>query len=97
MLERQIKDYLVKRCLELEIYHRKFTSPGCSGVPDWILVNNGKVIFLELKATGKKPSPLQEREINRINNHGGFATCASTKVEIEFLISYLIEKEDDDD
>ena len=91
MLERQVKQYLVKRCKELDIYHRKFTSPGVSGVPDWILVNNGKVVFLELKATGKKPTAAQQREIDRLCSVGAYATYAMSYAEIEFLISYLIE------
>lgn len=39
----------------------KFVSPGESGVPDRIvLLPHGRVIFIELKAPGKKPEPLQE-------------------------------------
>lgn len=39
----------------------KFVSPGVSGVPDRIvLLPGGKVIFVELKAPGKKLSPIQE-------------------------------------
>lgn len=92
MLEREIKDYLVSRCKELDIYHRKFTSPGSVAVPDWILINNGKVLFLELKASGKTPSAAQQREINRIFGAGAYATFASSFEEIEFLLSYLLEE-----
>lgn len=91
MLERDVKNYLVKRCTELDIYHRKFTSPGRAAVLDWVLINNGKVIFLELKAPGKKPTAAQEREISRITAAGGYATWAASFEEIEFLLSYLIE------
>lgn len=39
----------------------KFVSPGVSGVPDRIvLLPGGKVIFVELKAPGKKLRPIQE-------------------------------------
>lgn len=38
----------------------KFTSPNLRGVPDRIVVTAwGKVLFVELKAPGKKPSPAQ--------------------------------------
>lgn len=38
----------------------KFVSPGMSGVPDRIiLLPGGKICFVELKAPGKKPRPLQ--------------------------------------
>lgn len=38
----------------------KFVSPGMSGVPDRIiLLPGGQICFVELKAPGKKPRPLQ--------------------------------------
>ena len=38
----------------------KFVSPGMNGVPDRIvLMPDGKMAFVELKALGKKPRPLQ--------------------------------------
>ena len=39
----------------------KFASPGFDGVPDRIaLLPGGKMAFVEVKAPGKKPRPLQE-------------------------------------
>ena len=38
----------------------KFTSPGFDGVPDRLaLLPDGKMAFVEVKAPGKKPRPLQ--------------------------------------
>ena len=38
----------------------KFVSPGLSGMPDrLILLPDGIIAFVELKAPGKKPRPLQ--------------------------------------
>jgi hypothetical protein len=38
----------------------KFVSPGVSGVPDrLVLMPKGKIAFVETKAPGKKPRPLQ--------------------------------------
>jgi hypothetical protein len=40
----------------------KFTSPGTVGVPDRIvLIPDGRVYFVELKAPGKKPSAKQRK------------------------------------
>lgn len=48
----------------------KFVSPGVSGVPDRIvLLPGGKIIFVELKAPGKKLRPIQElrkKELERL-------------------------------
>ena len=38
----------------------KFTSPGWAGAPDrLVLLPGGKIVFVELKAPGRKPRPLQ--------------------------------------
>ena len=38
----------------------KFTSPGFDGVPDRLaLLPGGRMAFVEVKASGKKPRPLQ--------------------------------------
>lgn len=38
----------------------KFTSPGYAGVPDrMVLMPGGRICFVELKAPGCKPRPLQ--------------------------------------
>ena len=39
----------------------KFTSPGLDGMPDRLaLLPGGRMAFVEVKAPGKKPRPLQE-------------------------------------
>ena len=49
----------------------KFTSPGLDGVPDRIvLLPGGKIAFVELKAPGKKPRPLQEKRKRKIKRLG---------------------------
>lgn len=49
----------------------KFVSPGTAGVPDRIvLLPGGKTGFVELKAPGKKPRPLQERRMSQIRDLG---------------------------
>ena len=49
---------------------RKFTSPANSGSPDDIFIKDGKVLFVEFKATGKKPRPLQVEIIKQMQAHG---------------------------
>jgi len=48
----------------------KFVSPSNSGVPDRIFIKDGRVVFIEFKAPGKKPTKLQERIIGKIRNAG---------------------------
>jgi len=41
----------------------KMTSPGSRGIPDRLFMRKGKVLFLEFKAPGKKPTKLQDKWI----------------------------------
>ena len=50
----------------------KFTSPGFDGMPDRIvLMPGGCMAFVEVKAPGKAPRPLQEAR-HRMLRHLGF-------------------------
>lgn len=49
----------------------KFTSPGTAGVPDRIvLMPEGHIAFVEVKAPGKKPRPLQKVRHNTLRTLG---------------------------
>ena len=76
--EADIEKKIVKFCREHGIYTRKFASPANRGVPDRIFCKNGKVLFLELKRPGNKPTALQERELALLNSHGMTAGWADT-------------------
>lgn len=67
MSEKNIEAYLVRRVKELGGVAYKFVSPGHAGVPDRLVcLPGGLTWFVELKAPGKKPRPLQEVELNRL-------------------------------
>jgi hypothetical protein len=66
MLERDIERALVNRVKSLDGLCDKFSSPGSRSVPDRIVTLPGNVIiFVELKAPGKRPTPLQLRDHQR--------------------------------
>ncbi|HRR77728.1 MAG TPA: VRR-NUC domain-containing protein [Ruminococcus sp.] len=49
----------------------KFTSPGTAGVPDRIvLMPKGRLAFVEVKAPGEKPRPLQRKRIKQLRALG---------------------------
>lgn len=63
MLEKDIEHALCQRVKSLGGLCEKFVSPGRRSVPDRIItLPGGSVIFAEVKAPGKKPTPLQERD-----------------------------------
>lgn len=71
MEESKIEKYLKKEIELLSGKALKFVSPGTSGVPDRIvLLPQGKIIFVELKAPGEKPRPMQEYRIKELKALG---------------------------
>ena len=77
MTEAGIEQRVVKYCKDHKLLTYKFTSPAHRGVPDRIIIGGGKVLFLELKQEGKKPTPLQLWEISRINTHASCDTVVA--------------------
>ena len=58
--EKQIEQSLIKAVRNMGGLAPKFVSPGFDGMPDRIvLLPHGKAAFVEVKAPGKKPRPLQ--------------------------------------
>lgn len=71
MLEKQIEAYLLKRIRGIGGECEKFTSPARRSVPDRIVtMPGGRIIFVELKAPGKRPTELQERDHQRRREMG---------------------------
>ena len=48
----------------------KLVCPGTTGVPDRICLMRGRIVFVELKASGKQPHPIQTHRINQLRNQG---------------------------
>ena len=60
MLEKQIEKKLVDAVKAADGMCLKFVSPGMDGMPDrLVLMPGGCMAFVETKAPGKKPRPLQ--------------------------------------
>lgn len=63
MLEKEIERALCQRVKFLGGLCEKFVSPGKRSVPDRVVtLPGGQIVFIEVKAPGKKPTPLQERD-----------------------------------
>ena len=70
MREKTIEAALVREVKKRGGICPKFTSPGNSGVPDrMVLLPGGRMGFVEVKAPGEKPRPLQvhrHRQLKRL-------------------------------
>ena len=61
MREKQVEQKLVRAVKARGGICPKFVSPGFDGMPDRIvLLPGGRMAFVEVKAPGKAPRPLQE-------------------------------------
>ena len=61
----------------------KFTSPGYDGMPDrLVLLPNGILAFVELKAPGKKLRPLQVRRKAQLEGLGFSVYCIDRPEQI---------------
>lgn len=66
MLERQIEAALCQRVKEFGGMCEKFTSPARRSVPDRLItLPGGRIIFVEVKAPGKKPTKAQALDHER--------------------------------
>lgn len=78
--ENSIEDHLVKEVKKAGGIAYKFISPGRRSVPDrLVLLPDGKVIFVECKAPGEKPTAAQLREHEKIRALGFIVVVLDSK------------------
>ena len=71
----------------------KFTSPGFDGMPDRIIIlPGGKMGFVEVKAPGKKPRPLQETRHNLLRWLGFKVYVIDRLEQIESVLDEIREE-----
>ena len=70
----------------------KFTSPSRRSVPDRMFIYRGRVFFIEFKAPGKKPTPGQEREIERIRKQDVKCFVCDDAAGGKFLIDTMVNE-----
>lgn len=60
MKESTIERFFIEKCKSMGWLPLKLVSPSMAGLPDRIVLQaGGNIFFVELKASGKKPRPLQ--------------------------------------
>ena len=90
MREKEIEKYLVNRAAEMGGRALKFVSPGCTGVPDrLVILPGGKIGFLELKAPGKKLRKEQYHRIRRLWDLGCWADAADSREGVDLFLKSL--------
>ena len=76
MREKTLEALLVQAVKSMGGLAPKFVSPGFDGMPDRIvLLPHDKMAFVEVKANGKKPRPLQVRRKSQLESLGFSVYC----------------------
>ena len=92
MREKEIEAALVKAAKKWNGLALKFVSPGMSGVPDrLVLLPDGKLGFIELKAPGKRMRLLQEKRKRQLEALGFLVFCLDSKEEIEVMLDAIVQ------
>jgi hypothetical protein len=86
--EKIIEQKLVEAVKELGGIALKFVSPGFDGMPDrLILFPGGSIAFVEVKAPGKKPRPLQLARHMLLRDLGIKVYVLDSVAEIKTILS----------
>ena len=88
--EGYVEEYLVEKSEEKGYLCYKWVSPGRRGVPDRILIGNGRVIFVELKSSVGRLSKSQQLMIPRLREHGADVRVIRSRSEVDALMEELM-------
>jgi hypothetical protein len=91
--EKEIEKYLIRRSKELGLLCLKYTNPSLIGFPDRIiLLPSGRLIWVELKSKGKKPSAIQLARFSEMKRKGHEVKIIDSKMGIDSLMNNLEAK-----
>jgi hypothetical protein len=89
MFESKIEKYLVDSCKKRNWLCEKFTSPSGRNKPDRMITLPNKVVFVELKATGKTPNAGQLADHERRRNFNIDVYVIDSLSAVDVLLTQL--------
>ncbi|MEE0482877.1 MAG: VRR-NUC domain-containing protein [Megasphaera elsdenii] len=93
--ERQIEQRLVTETRKRGGMALKFVSPSFAGMPDrLILLPDGKMAFVEVKAPGQKPRPLQVKRHAMLRKLGFKVFVLDAASDIPMMLKKVVEGDD---
>ena len=89
MLEKQLELYFMRVMEMKNCLCWKFVSPGMAGVPDRIVIPPwGRVIFVELKAPGKRLRKLQKVRREQLKAQNVDVWVIDSKEKVDKFVQY---------
>ena len=90
MREKEIEQKLMRKVKKRGGICPKFISPGHDGMPDrLVLMPGGKMAFVELKAPGRKPRPLQIARHEKLRSLGFRVYVIDEEDQIEKVLDEI--------
>lgn len=87
MKEKDVEKYLREQVRAAGGRAYKFVSPGNDGVPDRLVcMPHGRVVFVELKAPGQHPRPLQIHQIGMLRQLGFRIEVIDSKEQVDEFV-----------
>jgi hypothetical protein len=91
--EKAIEAYLVKKTKEANLLCLKYSNVNVTGYPDRLVcLPNGKVIWVELKSKGKKPTKLQQIRHQELQDLGHNVWVIDSKEAVDLLVDCVVEE-----
>lgn len=92
MLESKIQKDILAFLKRNRVYHFRFQAQSnLNGLPDIICLYKGFFLGLELKKENGKPTELQLKKINSINENGGIGRIIRSVEEVSALLKEIDE------
>ena len=89
MLEKQLEHYFMRVMEMKNCLCWKFVSPGMAGVPDRIVIPPwGRVIFVELKAPGKRLRKLKKVRREQLKAQNVDVWVIDSKEKVDKFVQY---------
>lgn len=93
--ERQIEQKLVTETRKRGGMALKFVSPSFAGMPDrLLLLPDGKISFVETKAPGQKPRPIQVKRHEMLRKLGFRVFVLDAMEGIQVILDEIMEGDD---
>ena len=85
--EKSIEKYLIEQAEANGLLCLKYSNPNMVGYPDrLLLLPGGRVVWVELKSKGRKPTKIQQIRIAELIGMGHLVKVIDNKADIDELI-----------